>query len=707
MSSTDPNGQDNGPADSEEVTPQGGPASWQAPLAPLVSHVEEAMRVLAGTPRVLRLVWEAHPGYAAALIGLNVAPGLEPLAQAWITKLIVDAVAGSVQPAIGVGTSAATPGPNIAGLSDAASVIAPYVVVLVILKAAVNLASGAIEPAVRLIRLQLADYLTRDINNRILRKANSLVDISFFESPRFYDFLQRAENESSYRPLGMLDQLTGFLRSSISLLSMVIVVIALSPLLALAVIALALPHLILQFRQQRENWSLTNFQLSEVRQMRYFSSLLTSNGPAKEIRLFGLGDYLVGQYLAKFDVFHRRQRTVRFSQWRSNTLLAALSALGSAGAYGYVALTALEGRITLGDLALYTGAIYMVQSSLSYMIWAVASLYEGNLFADHLFQFLSMAPTMRPLSPEAARPVPVPLRDGIEFRQVAFRYPDSDRFVLEDVSFTIAPGRAVALVGENGAGKTTLVKLLARLFDPTRGQILVDGVDLREYDLESWRKQIGVIFQDFCHYHMSAGENIGVGDVERVGDRAAIRAAAEQGGAVALLDRLPNGYDTQLGRWLAGHDDGAELSGGEWQAIGLSRAFMRSRDANGERRLGIGQPGDSWGGAPFASNGSSSMPHSADLDPQLPSAGAQLLILDEPTAALDARAEYGVYQRFHELTRGKATLLISHRFSTVKMADVIVVLEGGRIVEHGNHDQLVARGGTYARLYSMQAERYQ
>jgi ATP-binding cassette subfamily B protein len=428
--------------------------------------------------------------------------------------------------------------------------------------------------------------------------------------------------------------------------------------------------------------------------MRYFSSLVTGKDQAKEVRLFGLGDFFIQRYLDIFERFHERYRRLRIKECWLETTLAALGAAGSWLAYVYIALAALARRITLGSLSFYVGAFYQVQSSVAGIVNDLATLYGDNLFVTQVFEFLDTPPAIEVPPSGRALPAPRPLRQGITFDHVGFQYPGTERHVLEDVSFSIAPGQCVALVGENGAGKTTLIKLLTRLYDPTQGRVLVDGVDLREYDLTSWRQQIAVIFQDFVRYHLPARTNIGLGQVERLHDVAAVQAAAARGGAVPVVERLPDGYDTILGRqfWTAQSNfgtvrvqEGSELSGGEWQKIALSRAFMRSGEdgVSGD----AGDAGDAGGGAAGGT-------------------GAQLLILDEPTAALDVQAEYDVYLRFSELTQGKATLLISHRFSTVKMADAIVVLEHGGIVEQGSHDELVRLGGRYAELYEKQASRY-
>ena len=455
----------------------------------------------------------------------------------------------------------------------------------------------------------------------------------------------------------------------------------------------------------------------EVRLMNYLRSVLTGRDAAREVRLFGLGEHFLGRYLATFEQFRRRYAHLRLAQWRDNTALAALSALGSAGAYAYVVLQALSGQITLGGLTFYTGIVGQVRSGISGLVWQTASLYQSNLFINQLFEFLATEPAMPVLPPERARPVPRPLREGIVFRNVAFRYPGTERLVLEDVSFEIRPGQTVALVGENGAGKTTLVKLLARLYDPTAGQILVDAVDLREYDLEAWRRQIGVIFQDFARYHLMVRENVGVGWIEHVDDLAAITRAARFGGADEVVARLPDGYDTILGRQFSMMsssartvrvEEGVDLSGGEWQKIVLARGFMRTGGTDGTN--GMSGTGGTDGTNGMSGTGGTDGTHSTGdtggTEAEHAPEGAQLLILDEPTAALDAQAEYNVYRRFHELTRGRASLLISHRFSTVKMADHIVVIEHGRVTEQGSHEELVALGGRYAELFEMQAERY-
>ncbi|HET7767155.1 MAG TPA: ABC transporter ATP-binding protein, partial [Chloroflexota bacterium] len=623
-----------------------------------LSRIREALGVLAGTPRVLKLVWAAHAGYATALVATNALQGLAPAAGAWLNKLLMDAVA------------AALFGPNSGqlgslsplGASDPWSA-APAIFGLFILWFAFTIVRRSLNPLQDLVRQHLGDYLTRDLNLLILDKANSLRDITFFESPRFHDLLQKARNEVQWRPFATVSTVLFMLQQLIVLTTMLGFVLAFSPGLALLIVVCTVPSLVQQFRHRRQMYAINNWSVPDVRRMNYYRQLLIDKADAKETRVFGLGDYFLRLYHQTFDAYHGRLAGERLRNWWWTLLLACANAAAIVIGYGSVALAAVSGRITLGDFLLYSQALYTVRDQLQSLVWQISGLYEGNLFIRNLFEFLDLPETMPPLPPGSAAPVPRPLTHGIELRGVGFRYEGRDTPVLDDVSFTIPAGQTVALVGENGAGKTTLVKLLTRLRDPTAGAVLVDGIDLRALDVDEWRRHVAVVFQDFARFNLPAHENIALGDLRRLDDRAAVETAATKGGAVTLVERMPEGYDTMLGRRFASTgSDGVDLSGGEWQRVALARAFMRE--------------------------------------------DAQLLVLDEPTAALDARAEHEIYLRFKELTQGRSTLLISHRFSTVKMADHIVVLEGGRIVEQGSHAALVARGGMYARLYAMQAERY-
>jgi ATP-binding cassette subfamily B protein len=418
----------------------------------------------------------------------------------------------------------------------------------------------------------------------------------------------------------------------------------------------------------------------EVRRMHYWGRVLIDKMDAKEIRMFDIGDFILGRYLDKFRQFQSRHEKLRKEHWRNNVLLATVSAFGNVGAYAYIVMTALKGAISIGSISLYMSAVSQISNNLHALMWALGSLFEGNLFINNLFEFLELAPTMSLPEPKDALATPEKLQEGICFSQVSFQYPDNERKVLDEVSFTIPAGKTVALVGENGAGKTTIVKLLSRLYDPSSGEILIDGINLKALDLKNWRASIGVVFQDYCRFHMTGRENIGIGKVAYIDDMKRIERAADRGGAAPVIAKLVNGYDTMLGRWYQSekeNEDSADISGGEWQKIALSRAFMRSEcDSNG--------------------NGNGN--HTAS--------GAQVLILDEPTSALDAQAEYDIFLRFHELTAGKTTLLISHRFSTVRMADIVLVLENGKIIEQGSHKELMQMNKEYARLYNLQADRY-
>ncbi|HEY9733062.1 MAG TPA: ABC transporter ATP-binding protein [Drouetiella sp.] len=619
-------------------------------------QIREALRVMAGTPRVLKLVWNSHPKFTVILLAANVLLGLAPMAEMWTVKSIIDTVAQCVSAGFVLTTKQVT------------------IFWLLAILAAIRLVSNSMEPTVRLVQEQLGDHLVRDINLLILRKANSLVDISIFEHPTFHDKLTRAQNEASYRPLTILTNVTVISRACVVLFSMICVLASFQPLLAVAVIVLALPNLIFQFKMQHESWAIQNFEVPEVRKMRYYSDVLTRPDTASEIRLFNLGDLFIKKYSDKFAEFQTAHAKLRARHWLFNFILANIAAVGLVISYSYVVFSAVRNLITLGSLSMYLTATTQIEYQLESMIWALAQLYQGNLFVSNMFDFLEVQSPVVLAPANIARAVPAKLNRGICFENVSFKYPDSERMVFENLSFELKAGQSVALVGENGAGKTTIVKLLSRLYEPSSGRILVDGVDLREYDLTDWRSNLSVIFQHYARFCISARENIGIGNSAFIDDMQRIGAAAQRGSATQVIDKLPDKYETTLGKWFSS-DKGTELSGGEWQKIALARAFMRSGEISADLLSSVGGE-------------------------------AQLLILDEPTSALDAQAEYNIYLQFSELTRGKTTFLISHRFSTVKMADSVLVLEKGAIIEQGSHEELIAKNGEYARLYNLQADRY-
>jgi ATP-binding cassette subfamily B protein len=390
--------------------------------------------------------------------------------------------------------------------------------------------------------------------------------------------------------------------------------------------------------------------------MDYLSTLVTTDTYAKEVKLFGLGPYMVDRFEGLGKVYYDRQRQLIRKRNIAGTAWSMLSTIAGSAIYLYIALKAVSGELTLGDLALYTAAAAAVQSSVAGLFSGFSGMYENNLYLDTLYRFLDTQPEIdRPANP---RPLPEPLRGHITFDNVSFAYPGADEAALRDVSFDIHPGETVAVVGKNGAGKSTLIKLLCRLYDPTAGRILLDGVDIRKLDPDELRGQISAMFQDHVSYQATASENIGLGDLNGLTDRPRIEGSAARAGIAERIERLPRGYDSPLGRWF---DEGVSLSGGEWQKIALARAFIRD---------------------------------------------VPVLVLDEPTSALDAQAEHDLFQRLHELAQGRTTLYISHRFSTVRQADRILLLEHGKLVEHGTHNELMSLDGGYAELFTLQAAAY-
>lgn len=611
------------------------------PKTPPKRKIRDTWReAVANIGRAIGLVWRAHAPAALAMGATTLVSAVLPAGQAWIGKLIVDAVVRAIQS-----------GAPVTDYGAALQPVLPYLV----LEFALITGSSLLSQARTLLEHILHARLAHQINTAIIRKALEM-DLQFFENAEFYDKLENARREADYRALNILNGVTLSIQNIITLVSFAALLIGFSPVIALVLLGAALPAFIAQNHFGELSFRLLSWRAPERRQMSYWESLLTRDASVKEVKLFGLGEPLLKRYMDLFWKAYNEDSAIARKRSLISIGLGMLSSLAYYGSYAWIVGRAIAQTITLGDMTLYLNLFRQSQSTLQGLFYNVSGLYESALFMSNLFGFLAMAPGAA--SKAGSRKAPRPFRTGIEFRNVSFKYPNRDGFALRNVSLTIRPGQKLALVGANGAGKTTFVKLLTRLYDPTEGVILLDGVDLRDYDVEDLRQRVGVIFQDFVKYLATARENIGFGQIDAVEDKPRVARAAERGGADTVVGELPQGYETVLGGWW---ERGSELSGGQWQKMALSRAFMRD---------------------------------------------GEILVLDEPTAALDAEREYEIFQRFRELTAGKIALLISHRFSTVRMADQIAVLEKGELIELGSHDELLARNGIYARLFNMQAEGY-
>jgi len=600
-----------------------------------------AMRLV---PRLLRLVWETHRPYTLAMIVLRLVRSVVPVGSLWIAKLIIDEVI----------LLARTHGP------------AHDLWVLVAIEMGIVVGGELLARVSSLIEGLLSDLFTNRISIRIMEHAATL-DLHQFEDPQFYDHLERARQGTTGR-VALLAQLLGIAQSLLTLISLTVALVAQVPWLLVLLALAVMPSFVGETHFAALTYSLMFRRTPARRQLDYVRYVGASDETAKEVQMFGLAPWLIERYRVLADRFYDENQKLAVRRAVVSSGLSILGTLGYYGAYLIVLGRAVEGSITIGMLTFLAASFRQSRDIIQQLLLSASGIYEQSLYLKDLFDFFDVKPTIanRP----DARAVPRPIRDGFEFQDVGFRYPGSDRWAVRHLTFTLRPGERVALVGENGAGKTTLTKLLARLYDASEGRILLDGVDLRDYDVGDVRRAIGVIFQDFVKYDMRFDENIGVGEVETVrayldADRAAtgappeaIAVAAEKSLAASLLPRLRGSYGQMLGRRF---NEGVDLSGGEWQKVALARAYMRD---------------------------------------------AQVLILDEPTAALDARAEYDVFVRFNQLMAGRMAVVISHRFSTVRMADRIIVLEKGEIVEQGTHDDLVHADGVYAELFAMQAAGY-
>lgn len=591
----------------------------------------ERLRASRNIPPLLKIVWESGRAVVAGNLVLRIIAALIPISMLGVSKQILDAIQAKFS---------GRPLPE-------------HFWWLVGAEFALAATGAVLGRAVGFFDALLADRFTRHVSVRVMEHASRL-DLQSYEDPAFYDKLERARVQATDR-IAMIHAIGAILQQVIVAVSLSLTLFWFSPWLLLLLVVAVVPAFLGESHFAFLGYSLNIRQTPVRRQLDYLRVLGASKESAKELKLFGLSDFFTGEYTRlSNDIYDQNVKLARRRLW-AGSALSLMSTAGYYGAYTYVIYRTVSGDLTWGSLQFLAGAIAGASNNLQIIFATFSSIADQSLFLTDLVEFLKVSPTVQ--SKVDALPAPRPIRKGFEFRNVSFWYPGTTRRILDSLDLRIEPGERIALIGENGQGKTTIVKLLTRLYDPSEGQILLDGVDLRDYSIEELHREIGVIFQDFMRYEMTARQNIAVGRIESDRD-GEIEYAARKSMADAVIGRLPAGYEQLLGRRFEG---GVDLSGGEWQKIALARAYLRD---------------------------------------------AQLLVLDEPTAALDARSEYEVFQRFSELTEGKMALLISHRFSTVRMADRIVVLADGRIAEQGSHSQLMALGGRYAEMFELQASSY-
>ncbi len=589
-------------------------------------------------PRVLKLVWDTSVLLTLTMGLLSILQGFTPAISLWITNLVINSV---------------VEGLRIHSISPIWLPIG--------LQVGIGLFSSLLSTLSNITQQLLQEKVSNRVQFMILEKSDTL-DLSYFENPEFYDKMRRAADQSTYQPVTMVSQTFGLCQTAITMFSMIFLLTRLAWWLALVSLIVPIPAFFSSLRFGWRGYQRMRRQSPERRIMQYFNMLMTTDTYNKEVKLFNLGRFFIKRFKHLANKLYEEDKNILVRRYLMNFMWSGLTVAANSTIYLYVALRAITNALPLGNLILYTQSAVQAGQSFQGLLNGISGTYESNLYIGTLFEFLEYEPKIvSPQHPEPVEPAPDVKGLDVEFRDVCFTYPGKDpatQAALKHVSFTIKAGEAIALVGRNGAGKTTLVKLLTRLYDPDEGEILIGGRNIKEYDLKDLREQVGVIFQDYVNYYMSARENIGVGRINEIENEDLVMSAARKSGANAVIERLPSGYDTMLGRWFK---DGTQLSGGEWQKVALARAFMRD---------------------------------------------ARILVLDEPTSSLDAQAEYEVFQHFRTLTEGKTAIFISHRFSTVRLADRIFVIEHGGILESGSHEELMALDGRYAELFNLQAEAY-
>jgi ATP-binding cassette subfamily B protein len=585
--------------------------------------------------RAVHLVWQAGPGWCLANFSLQIIQGILPLAALYLMKLIVDAVIFSIN----------TP--------DTAQAFR-HIILLILLAGFVALLNSLCQHLATTASEAMSLTVTDHVFD-ILHAKSVEVDLEYYENPKYFDTLHRAQQEGPYRPTNIVNDLIRLAQNSVTLLAMAGLLLTLHWGVACVLFLAVVPGVFVRIRYANRLFLFHQERTRVERQALYINWILTGDIHAKEVRLFGLGDLLIQRFSKLHDELRHEKLAIGKKRSKADFMAQAGATIAVFGSFAFIAYKTLHGTITPGDMVMYFQAFQRGLSSMRDLLGSMATLYEDNLFLTNLHDFLSL----RPKVTEPANPVPVPnpLQKGIVFEKVSFHYPSSNRKVLEDISFAIAPGETVALVGRNGSGKTTLVKLLCRLYDPDQGSISLDGINLKQFQTVSLRSQTSVLMQDFVKYYLTVRENIWFGNVDQPPDDENIRTAAQKAGVHELIENLPQGYNTQLGKWF---EDGEELSSGEWQKIALARTFLRE---------------------------------------------SQIILLDEPASSLDHRAGHEIFCKFKELTQGKTSLFVSHRLATVKMADRIIVLDKGKIVESGAYDELMRKKGSFAYLFDRRTKK--